>query len=49
MDTLMPSFERRIVQNSDFGMGFGERHCRIVCRDFGDVVMASKVYIIKVY
>jgi hypothetical protein len=42
-ETLMPSFARRIVQNSFLGMGVGERHWRIVWRDFGFVVIASKV------
>lgn len=45
METARPSAERRIVQNSDFGFGDGERHWRTVWRDLGDVVIASNVYI----
>ena len=41
--TLRPSFDRRIVQNSDLEIGEGERHERIICRAFGDVVIASNV------
>ena len=43
MPRVMPSLPRVIVQNSDFGIGEGERHCTTVCRHLGDVVMASKV------
>jgi hypothetical protein len=41
---VRPSLLRVRVQNSDLGMGEGLRHCRIVCTDLGDVVVASKVY-----
>jgi hypothetical protein len=44
METAIPSADRRIVQNPDFGFGDGERHWRTVWRDLGDVVIASNVY-----
>jgi hypothetical protein len=44
MDTARPSAERRIVQNSDFGLVDGDRHWRTVWSDLGDVVIASNVY-----
>jgi hypothetical protein len=40
---LMPSVERQTVQNSPFGTGVGERPCKTVCKDFGDVDIASNV------
>jgi len=45
MERAMPSRESLSVQKSDLGSGEGERQCRIVWRDLGDVVIASKVYI----
>jgi hypothetical protein len=45
MERAIPSRESLRVQKSNFGRGEGERQCRIVCRDLGDVVIASKVYI----